>query len=168
MTFADPPRSPLRRAVYRAPVWIYRLGLGGVLGSRFVLLTHRGRATGQVRQVVLEVVGREDASGGYLVASGYGARSQWFQNIRAEPRVLFQVGWRRYRGSVHLLPPAESGAVLAAYARRHPAAADELMRALGHDCGSGAQDRDAAYRRIGADAERGVPVLALRPAQPVD
>ena len=42
MKLARPPRTRLRRALFRAPIWLYRLGLGGLLGGRFLLLTHTG------------------------------------------------------------------------------------------------------------------------------
>ncbi len=51
----QPPRG-LARLGWRAPIWFYRLGLGGLLGRRFVLLNHIGRKSGQPRQAVLEVV----------------------------------------------------------------------------------------------------------------
>jgi len=159
MTFAQPPRDPLGRALYRAPIWIYRLGLGPLLGGRFVLLTHRGRSTGEARQAVLEVLGRNDDTGAVLVASGYGDRSQWFRNVRAEPRVLFQIGNRRRRGVAEPLPARESGQVLAHYAQEHPVAATELMRGLGHDVADGLDD----FERIGADPVNGVPVVRLLP-----
>ncbi|WP_233159611.1 nitroreductase family deazaflavin-dependent oxidoreductase [Pseudonocardia sp. MH-G8] len=154
--FARPPRSRLQRAVHRAPVLLFRLGLGGLLGSRLVLLTHVGRTTGRERQVVLEVVGREGE--GYLVASGYGGRAQWFRNVTAQPRVRFQVGRRRFTGRAEVLPPAESGRRLAAYAHDHPRTAAALMRTLGHDV-----EGPEAYERLGADREQGVPLVALRP-----
>ena len=68
-------------------------------------------------------MGRHEPSGGFLVASGYGARSQWFRNILEDPRVRFQVGWRRYQGLARPLAPAESGRWLAGYAHRYPRAA---------------------------------------------
>ncbi|GAA4907925.1 nitroreductase family deazaflavin-dependent oxidoreductase [Streptomonospora salina] len=159
MTFADPPRTPLRRALYRAPVWIYRLGLGAVLGGRFLLLTHRGRVTGRARQTVLEVIGRDEDSGGVLAVSGYGGRSQWYRNVRADPRVLVETGRRRYRGTAVLLPPRESGRALAGYAHRRPRTAAGLIRALGHEPDSAGR----VYERLGADPENGIPVIALRP-----
>lgn len=76
MKLTRPPRTRAQRAVARAPIWLYRLGLGGLLGHRLVLLTHTGRTTGRARQVMLEIVGRDEESGGYLIASGYGTRSQ--------------------------------------------------------------------------------------------
>lgn len=155
MTMATTSR--LQRALFRAPLLLYRLGLGGLLGSRFVLLTHIGRRSGLPRQTVLEVVGRED--GCYLVASGYGGRAQWFRNIRAQPRVRFQVGRHRFEGRAEPLPPAESGRRLATYARRHPRTAAALMRMIGHEMDGSA----AAYERLGADPEHGIPLVALRP-----
>jgi hypothetical protein len=62
MKLSQPPRTRLQRALARAPIWFYRLGLGGLLGHRFVLLTHTGRNSGRPRQVVLEVVGRREAA----------------------------------------------------------------------------------------------------------
>jgi deazaflavin-dependent oxidoreductase (nitroreductase family) len=154
-----PPSTRLQRALFRAPIWLYRAGLGGLLGRRFVFLTHTGRRSGRPRQVVLEVVGRHQQSGGYLVASGYGERSQWFRNILADPHVRYQVGWRRYAGRARPLPPAESGRRLAEYAHRHPRTAAALMRMVGQDV----DGSDAAYRRVGSDREHGVPIVALQP-----
>jgi hypothetical protein len=53
----------LSRLLWRAPIWLYRLGLGGLLGSHFVLLNHVGRKSGQPRQTVLEVVDRDERPG---------------------------------------------------------------------------------------------------------
>lgn len=161
MTFAQPPATPVQRALFRAPIWIYRLGLGGLLGHRFVLLTHRGRTTGQARQAVLEVVDRNDATGAVLVASGYGGRSQWLRNIRQEPRVLYQLRNRRFRGTAQLLAPEESGKVLAHFAQRHPRTAQALMQELGHEVNGSPE----AYERVGADTENGVPIVQLTPEQ---
>ncbi|MHA6783283.1 nitroreductase family deazaflavin-dependent oxidoreductase [Pseudonocardia saturnea] len=157
--FADPPRTRLQRAVHRAPIALFRLGLGALLGTRFVLLTHTGRRTGVSRRVVLEVVGRDGS--GYLVASGYGPRAQWFRNIIAEPHVRFQVGRHRHTGVARPLPPAESGRLLAEYAHRHPRTAATLMRTVGQDV----DGSPASYERVGSDPETGVPLVALTPSQ---
>jgi len=122
-------------------------------------LTHTGRKSGRPRQVVLEVVGRDRPSGGYLVASGYGSRAQWYRNILADPRVRFQVGRHRYQGLARPLPPAESGRQLAGYAHRHPRAGAALLRAIGQQV----DGSDAAYERIGSDPDQGIPLVALVP-----
>ncbi|WP_240106461.1 nitroreductase family deazaflavin-dependent oxidoreductase [Streptomyces sp. MUM 203J] len=154
-----PPTKGLRRLVLRAPIKLYRVGLGGLLGHRMVLLTHTGRKSGRPRQVVLEVVARLPEPGTYLIASGYGERSQWLRNILATPEVGYQVGWRRYRGTAVPLPPEESGRALADYARRHPRLAGRLMRSVGH-----APRTPADFEALGADRRKGVPLIALRPA----
>jgi deazaflavin-dependent oxidoreductase (nitroreductase family) len=152
-----PPRGGWRRKVLRAPIALYRLGLGGLLGRRLVLLTHTGRKSGLPRQVVLEVVGRGDDPGSYVIASGYGDRSQWYRNIVATPAVRYQVGTRKYAGSAVPLTPQESGRRLADYAARHPRAAAQLMSSLGHTPQS-----PGDYRAIGADPREGIPLVLLR------
>jgi deazaflavin-dependent oxidoreductase (nitroreductase family) len=158
-TVSGPARHRLSRALVRAPILLYRCGLGGLLRGRMVLLTHTGRITGLPRQVVLEVVGRGAEPDTYVVASGYGTRAQWYRNVVAEPRVIYQVGRRRVAGWACPLPAEESGRVLTAYAGARPRTAAALMGMIGHDVdGSG-----AAYARLGADPERGVPLVLLAP-----
>lgn len=153
-----PPRTALRRAVLRAPISLYRIGLGGLLGHRMLLLTHIGRVSGQPRQVVVEVLAPGGRPGTYLIASGYGERSQWLRNVLAQPSVRYQVGRRKFEGTAVPLPPAESGRQLADYARRHPRLAAKLMRSLGHD----PQSR-ADFEALGADRRDGVPVVEVGP-----
>src|SRR5699024_11419300 len=68
------------RRIARAPIALYRLGLGGLLGRRFVLLEHRGRRSGQIRQVVLETISVDPEV--IHVVSGYGEQAQWLRNVR--------------------------------------------------------------------------------------
>ncbi|HHY88510.1 MAG TPA: nitroreductase family deazaflavin-dependent oxidoreductase [Chloroflexi bacterium] len=124
------PRG-LARLLFRAPVWLYRRGLGWLLGRRFLLLTHTGRRSGLPRQTVLEVVAYDPASGRCVVASGFGPRSDWVLNIQADPRVEVQSGRERFRGTARQLAPPEAGQALLDYARRHPGAFRELSRFMG-------------------------------------
>lgn len=153
-----PPKSRLRRTVLRAPIFLYHVGLGWLFGRRMVLLTHVGRITGEPRQVMLEVVERESEPGHFLIASGYGSKSQWFRNVLARPAVRYQVGRRTYSGTAVPLEPDESGARLASYAEHHPKLAARLMRSLGHDPRSLAD-----YAALGADRDDGVPLVRLSP-----
>jgi len=123
-----PRRIP--RLLARAPIGVFRLGLGGVFGGRLVMVDHRGRRSGLVRHVVLETVARDgDAC---VVVSGYGWSAQWLRNIHADPRVRLWSGWGTGRNArAEVLPPEESVAVLERYRREHPVAARSLGRALG-------------------------------------
>ncbi|MCK0117590.1 deazaflavin-dependent oxidoreductase (nitroreductase family) [Isoptericola sp. CG 20/1183] len=108
------------RALVRAPIWLYRAGLGFLLGDRLLLMQHRGRVSGQARSVVLEVADRP-APDRLVVVSGMGPTAQWYRNVLAEPRVLVSVGTRRdVRALAHALSPAEAAATLEAYARDRP------------------------------------------------
>ncbi len=126
-----PPRG-LARLGFRLPIWLYRLGLGGLLGTRFLLLTHTGRKTGRVRQTVLEVVRYDRAATTFIVAAGFGSGSDWYRNIRANPRVTVQCGRRRWEMVTNFLSPEQAGEELLDYARRHPVAMRELARFMGY------------------------------------
>jgi hypothetical protein len=43
------------RFMMRAPIALYRVGLGGLLGKRFLLLEHTGRKSGLTRRTALEI-----------------------------------------------------------------------------------------------------------------
>ncbi len=124
-----PPRG-WRALPWRLPIWLYRLGLGGLLGRRFLLLEHVGRKTGRRRQTVLEVIRYDPEGPVFYVASGFGRRSHWFRNIQAHPQVTVQVGRTRYRAVARVLDPDRAAQVLMAYARAHPGAFRALARLL--------------------------------------
>lgn len=108
------------RWLVRAPIWIYKARAGVILGSRLLMLEHIGRRSGARRYVVLEVIGRP-AANSYLVASGFGAKAQWFRNIAANPRVRVYVGSRPpAAGIARVLDQQEADSALANYIARHP------------------------------------------------
>lgn len=126
-----PPRG-LARLVWRAPIYLYRLGLGGLLGERFVLLTHTGRKSGKPRQAVLEVVFHDEVTGAYMVAAGFGEKSDWYQNVLAHPDIVIQVGKKRMVARAKRLPLAQATEILLDYNRRHPSALRTLAGILGY------------------------------------
>lgn len=121
----------------RAPIGLFRRGLGWLLGRRILMLEHRGRSSGLVRRVVLEVVGHP-RPGRYLVVAGFGERADWLRNVRAEPRVRVSVGRRRSAPArATEQPPATADAALADYRREHPLAwavlSSTMEQSLGTD-----------------------------------
>ncbi|TFV61450.1 nitroreductase family deazaflavin-dependent oxidoreductase [Mycobacterium sp. PS03-16] len=133
-----------RRALVRAPIWLYRSGLGGLLGSRLLMLEHIGRRTGVPRYVVLEVLTRPDADT-YVVASGFGTRAQWFRNVLAEPRVRVWSGGRRDApATATVLPTPQADEVLQGYAARHPRAWEALTPTLEQALGQPITTHDTA------------------------
>lgn len=117
------------RLLARAPIPMFRAGLGFVLGRRLTMLEHRGRVTGQARHVVLEVLERDPE--GLVVVSGYGRAAQWYRNVLADPAVRVWSGRRRgVPAHAVRIPAGEVPERLAAYRRRHPRAAKALGRTL--------------------------------------
>ena len=114
----------------RAPIPMFKAGLGPLFAGRFLLLEHIGRRSGEPRLVVLEVIDRP-AKGTYRVVSGFGRSSQWFRNIEANPNVRLTVGTKRKKpATAEILPSSQSTEVLNQYAEQHPAAWDTLKSIL--------------------------------------
>jgi deazaflavin-dependent oxidoreductase (nitroreductase family) len=139
----QPPQG-CSRVFFRTPIWFYRLGLGGVLGKRFLLLNHTGRKSGLPRQAVLEVVQHEPESNAYVVAVGFGPKSQWYQNILANPEVTVQVGWKKWTARATQLSPEEGGEVFVDFTKRYPGEA-KFAPLLGFDVDGSEED----YRQMG-------------------
>lgn len=82
------------RALLRLPIWLHRLGLGGLLHFLpLAILTTRGRKSGRPRVTALEY--RQHGSKFYLV-SAWGTQAHWVQNLLAQPMATLQQGGRSY------------------------------------------------------------------------
>lgn len=149
------PVTGLKKFLFRAPLFFYRIGLGGLLGQRFLLLNHVGRKSGQPRQTVLEVVNHDKASDVYTIASGFGKKSDWYLNILAQPQLEIQVGWRKMAVTAVPLTPEQSGQAMVNYAHRYPTAAKNLGKLIGYDVST-----EEGYRAVGRDS---IPFIALEP-----
>ena len=126
-----PPKG-LSRIMFRLPIWLYRLHLGWLLGGRFILINHIGRKTGLPRRAVVEVVRHDKDARTIIVASGFGKKSQWYQNLRKTPDVTIQLGTKKYTAHAEFLSPAQGAVEMADYTRRHPFAAQELAKLMGY------------------------------------
>ncbi len=79
--------GPGLRALTRAPGLLYRFGLGGLLGHRFLQLTHTGRRSGRQQMTVLEVLAWDPARREAAVLSAFGRGSVVLSGL---------LGWRYY------------------------------------------------------------------------
>jgi len=149
------PQGSARLAL-RLPIWLFHAHLGWILGTRFVLLTHTGRKSGLPRKNVLEVVRYDRGTGACVVASGWGAKSDWFKNISANPKIIYQVQNQSRTGIAERLSPEQGSQELFEYARRHRLAFRELVHFMG-------------YRLDGSEADiramgRILPMFIFKPA----
>jgi deazaflavin-dependent oxidoreductase (nitroreductase family) len=139
----------------RLPIWMYRWHFGWLLGERFLMLTHVGRNDGRLHHTVSEVVRHNQLTDTYFIISGWGEKTDWYQNLQKTPEATIQIGRRERAVTATRAPVAVATLVLLTYAFRHPAAFRELSRVragrpltiLPEDC------------RLLAEA---IPVVALR------
>ncbi len=148
--------SGLSRALFRFPIWLYRIGLGWLLGQRMLHLSHTGRKSGLPREVVLEVVRYWAASNTYVVASAWGERADWYQNLRQVPEVWIRVGRLSSAALATPLSTEESERALLEYAADHPIA----LRCLSSFMGFESPQNDDDVRKIG----RQLPMVGLKPS----
>lgn len=153
------PPSGLSRLLYRAPITLYKLGLGGVMGNRIALLNHIGRKSKQPRQTALEVVDYDKDSDTVTVVSAWGDKSDWYRNLLEQPNVTIQLGRRTIPVTAEPISPEEGGDAMVIYARRHPRAARELLSVVGYSV----DGSEESYRRLGRESLR---FVALRPRSP--
>jgi len=152
------------RWIVRSPISVYRARMGLVFGPRLLMLEHTGRTTGARRYVVLEIVGHPH-HGTYVVVSGFGAKAQWYRNVRADPSVRIWLGSHRPApATARPLDKDEAATTLAAYAARHPRAWAALKPIFETTLGTDTGDQQAKLPLIAFDltddGRRGLPAQA--------
>lgn len=110
------------RLAFRLPIYLYRLDLGWVLGHRFLLLVHRGRKSGLLRETALEALLHDPAAREGVVLSAWGEKADWYRNVGATPALEVRTGGQRYVPEQRFLAPEENHAVISDHGRRHPLA----------------------------------------------
>ena len=150
----DPPRG-IRAILWRLPIWLYRLRLGPIMGHRALLLTHKGRISGKERQAMLEVIKYEQATNTHYVASGFGEKSDWYQNIIKTPDVTIQVGNDQFPAVAERLSSDNAKEIFIEYTQDHPNAIRNLAKLVGYEIGSSQEDMMAFLDLI--------PVVAFHP-----
>lgn len=125
------PNRVLRRLL-RTPITLYRANMGWLFGHRLVYLVHRGRVTGEPREVVVEVVSYGAEDGEVVVVSGWGEKAHWYRNIKAAAPMELRIGKQRYLNPrVRFLDDEETRRLLDDYVRRHRFGARFVARFTG-------------------------------------
>ena len=140
-----PYPTGLLRLALRMPLALFRLGLGDLLNTlRLMILTTRGRKSGQARHVAVEY--RRHGSKIYII-SGWGERPNWYQNLLVDPLVTIQMG----RHSISALAdkvtdPAEALRAVNLFRRDAPARYDAVLGRLVDDEVSGLNLPDVSHQ----------------------
>lgn len=151
--------SRFLKVAFDGPAWLYRAGLGWILGTRFLLLTHRGRRSGRLHETVLEVLLFTRSTHESVVASAFGTDADWYRNIQAEPALEVRTGRADYRPEQRFLTPQEAREVAVRFCKRHRLEARLVPKVLP---AIGAAISDASGSEP-EDMVASLPMVAFRP-----
>jgi deazaflavin-dependent oxidoreductase (nitroreductase family) len=140
------PPTGASRLAFRAPICLYRLGLGWLFGDRLLLLNHVGRVSGKPRQAIVEVVAHDRPDGSFVIASGWGPSAAWYRNLLHTPDVSIQLGTRVSAVRAVPLPEEEGSEIFAQYAIRHRMLAKHFLPRL---MGFSVDGSEADFREVG-------------------
>ncbi len=84
-----------RKRLFKAPLYLWRLGLGNFFGRWLAVLTTTGRVSGRPRHTVLEPI---HIDGTIYLLSAWGKQAHWYKNVSADPYVTLQTGAGAIRG----------------------------------------------------------------------
>jgi deazaflavin-dependent oxidoreductase (nitroreductase family) len=151
--------SPILRVLFRCVVALFDLGLGRIVGHRFLQLTHRGRRSSRLYRTVLEVISFEPWTGESVALSAWGERADWYRNIQTSPAVQVLTGGQRFTPEQRFVESDELYGLLQDYLSRNRVIAPIVRRTLGLSLDGSSADR----AMLEAHGYRGV---AFRPAGP--
>jgi deazaflavin-dependent oxidoreductase (nitroreductase family) len=120
MTDERPRPARWAKPIFNAPSWLYKHGMGWMLGNRFLEITHIGRKSGKERYAVLEVVKIDKTTGESIVASAFGPKADWYRNLQAAPAVRIRQGRREYVPIQRFLPTDEARRIASGFSAAHP------------------------------------------------
>jgi len=107
-------------AILRMPLLAYHHGMGWLLGHAFLLLTHRGRKTGEPHETVAMVLRYQPEVSEAVISSVWGPDTDWMRNIRANPASRVQIGKEVFTPQQRFLSEPESVEVVAECLDKHP------------------------------------------------
>ncbi len=105
--------------IFKLPLFLYRLGLGWLMGKRFMQVTHIGRRSGKVRRTVLAVLKFDETTKEIYAVSAWKG-SDWYFNIQATPALQVETGFVRYAPVQRTLSPEEITTTFMEYCKKHP------------------------------------------------
>lgn len=111
--------GPVFKWLFKMPILQYKLGMGWMIGKYILLLTTTGRKSGKPRHTPLEYE-HDKENDRYRIAAGWGGNTDWFKNIKANPKVHVQVGRRKFDAVAEIASDEEVGQYMMNVSKRHP------------------------------------------------
>lgn len=147
----DETPGKVSRFFFRAPIYVYRAGLGWLMSKRLLMLIHMGRKSGAPRFAVLEVVRWDEEEGVFVVPAAWGEKADWYRNLIETPEAKVNHRGRTVDVVATRLPLDEAAVHFEIYAKAHPRAAANIGKYMGVSF----DDSSALAARI--------PLVELRP-----
>jgi deazaflavin-dependent oxidoreductase (nitroreductase family) len=124
-----PYPNRVTRSLLRAPIWLYRAGLGSLLNVMHIMvLTTRGRKSDLPRHTAIEY--RAHGRKVYVV-SIWGGQPDWFQNLLINPLVSLRLGARQLSAEAQIVTEAgEALRVLNLFRKTAPVVYDAVLTRL--------------------------------------
>lgn len=123
------PRSRALHQFSRAPLLLWRMGFGALLGRVFMVIATWGRKSGLPRYAMLDQI---EIDGALHAFSGHGPHSDWYRNLAANPRVTIQTATQTLRARARrVTDPDELTRLLDRFRQTHPLRARSYLRAYG-------------------------------------
>lgn len=129
----NPPKGFLRWFM-RMPVFLARIGLSGwerLAGLQWMLLITTGRVSGKKRYAMVDVLLHDNRTDTYYIESGFGNRSDWYRNIRANPVFEARVGRRTFTATATPVPAGDAANILLDFIKEKPAYARQVFKLVG-------------------------------------
>ena len=118
LVMQDSP-GPFFKWLFKVPILQYKLGMGWMIGRTVLLLTTTGRKSGKPRSTPLEYeYDRENDR--YRIAAGWGGKTDWYRNVKANPNVHVQAGRRKFDAIAESASDEEVAEYMMRASRRHP------------------------------------------------
>lgn len=126
--------NPFLKFFFKAPLFMYKIGFGGwekLIGAEWMMISTVGRKTGKRRASMVDVMDYNPSTDTYYIEAAYGARADWFKNIKANPVFDAQVGRRKFKAQAQELNEADTGEILVRFFRLKPAYTRSVMAMVG-------------------------------------
>ncbi|MBN1487501.1 MAG: nitroreductase family deazaflavin-dependent oxidoreductase [Anaerolineae bacterium] len=122
------PREDWRKALFKIPLVLWRMGLGPMMGHIFTVITTKGRKTGLARRTVAEYFTMD---GKIYVACAFGPQADWYKNIAEDPYVTVQT-WQgaEQMAASRVTDDEELLAIVDVMAERNPVMLDWYFKSL--------------------------------------
>jgi deazaflavin-dependent oxidoreductase (nitroreductase family) len=106
-----PAKGTLNRFVFKAPLILWRMGMGRMLGQSMLVLTTWGRKSRLPRHTALSYTIHD---GKVYLAPGWPERADWYKNLQADPQVSVQLGEGFYHATARRVTEKAEFATVAA------------------------------------------------------